>query len=395
MDYKEFVDRVAEEIGNRLPEPLKNAEIVTRQVDKLQGEGYYGITVNPANSNVGISFDLQKVYERTGNGRDMEAALDAVAHLIPESFADRPNVKASDLKDYETMKKTLMIQVVPTAGNEDMLSTIPHTEKEDMSMVYRFVISTDDRGTASVLATNQMLENYGITPEQLHADAMAMAPECFPADVRGMQEILAEMMGLPPEMVGDNPSEMYVATCNHGVYGAGCIFYPDFMKQAAEKLGGDYFILPSSVHEVILLPDNGTVSHRELQSMVKEINATEVAPEDWLSDNVYHYDSKAQIFERAETYRDRQQQKQQAMYRRNPLAARNKARFPKGTIVQLDDMAGERDMPAGLRGKVTMVDDIGQVHVAWENGRSLALNTEQDSFKVIKTPKKKRDDMSR
>lgn len=309
MDYREFVDQISEDLKRVLPEELQGAKITARQVDKLQGASYYGIAVQPEDSNIGISMDLSSAFEAMENGRSYETVLAELGTAVTDGFSNRPNVREAELMDYEAMKDKLMIQVVPTAGNEELLSTVPHTEQEDMSMVYRFVFSTDERGSASTLVTNQMLENYGITAEQLHADAMANAPEQFPAKVRSMQEVLAEMMGIEPEMMPGEPGGMYVATCNDGMQGAGCIFYPDFMDQAAEKLGGDFFVLPSSVHEVILLPDNGDMSFRELENMVQEINATEVQPADRLSDSVYHYDSQDRVFEKAERFEDRQQAK--------------------------------------------------------------------------------------
>ena len=72
-----------------------------------------------------------------------------------------------------------------------------------------------------------------------------------------------------------------------------------------------------------------------------------------------------------------------------------KKQYPKGTRIQLKSMEGERDMPAGLKGTVAVVDDIGQVHMNWDNGRTLPLNTEVDSFTVLSRPEKKRDDPSR
>ena len=72
---------------------------------------------------------------------------------------------------------------------------------------------------------------------------------------------------------------------------AAVMFYPDFMDQVAKELGGDIFILPSSVHEVLILPDDGNMNAQELKEMVTSINASEVAPEDRLTDNVYHYDA--------------------------------------------------------------------------------------------------------
>ena len=76
-------------------------------------------------------------------------------------------------------------------------------------------------------------------------------------------------------------------------------------------------------------------------------------------------------------------------------AAYIKQQYPKGTRIQLKSMEGERDMPAGLKGTVAVVDDIGQIHMNWDNGRTLPLNTEVDSFTVLSRPEKKRDDPSR
>ena len=309
MDYKEFVDRVSEELASRLPEELQGADILPRQVDKLQGESYYGISVQPEGTNIGISMDLTPAYERMQAGDSFDAVLDSIAANVADGINNRPNLLAEDIGSYDAMKSKLMVQVVPTAGNETMLANVPHMEQEDMSLVYRFVFSSDEHGSATTLITNDMLKTYGITAEQLHADAMANAPEQFPASVRSMQEVLAEMMGIEPEMMPGEPGGMYVATCNQGMNGAGCIFYPEFMDQAAEKLGGDFFILPSSVHEVILLPDNGDMSFHELESMVQDINASEVMPQDRLSDSVYHYDAEEHIFEKAQTHDERMQAK--------------------------------------------------------------------------------------
>ncbi len=69
--------------------------------------------------------------------------------------------------------------------------------------------------------------------------------------------------------------------------------------------------------------------------------------------------------------------------------------YPKGTKVILEHMEGENDMPSGLAGTVQFVDDIGQIHVKWENGRSLALNVEKDTFRVTKRPTKNKEEYSR
>ena len=96
--------------------------------------------------------------------------------------------------------------------------------------------------------------------------------------------------------------KIYVATVPDKVHGAGVLAYQDLMEQAAERAGGDFYILPSSLHEVLIVPDNGEMGLKDLEAMVKEVNATQVAPADKLTDSVYHYDSQAKIFELGEKF---------------------------------------------------------------------------------------------
>ena len=184
-----------------------------------------------------------------------------------------------------------------------------------MAVVYRFVMESDENGRASILVSNDLLDKMGVTPEQLHADALENAPELRPAVIKGMSEVMMDMMGEDAhEMFGidEFPQDemMYVATVPDKISGAGVIAYQEFMDQAAEKLGGDFYILPSSIHEVLLVKDDGAVNFNDLKSMVEDVNATQVAPEEKLTDSVYHYDSKEHIFELAEKFEARQQAKE-------------------------------------------------------------------------------------
>ena len=142
-----------------------------------------------------------------------------------------------------------------------------------------------------------------------------------PVIIKGMNDIMREMMGSEAyEMMGmpeDVNEKMYVATVVDMNSGAGVLAYQNFMDQAAEKLGGDFFVLPSSIHEILLIPDNGEMVVEELKSMVHEVNLTQVKPEERLTDSVYHYDSKNHIFELAEKFEERQQEKEKGSLLKN------------------------------------------------------------------------------
>ena len=108
---------------------------------------------------------------------------------------------------------------------------------------------------------------------------------------------------------GQMPS-FFVVTNQQRIDGAGALFYPEVMDNLGELLGQDYFILPSSIHEMLVLPDNGEVSADELRMMVTEVNATQVAPAERLTNDVYHFDTKDHVFEKADRFTERQKEKE-------------------------------------------------------------------------------------
>lgn len=308
MDFKEFVENVQAELPNHFTDALKNAEVSSAEVNKLQGESYFGVTIRPENSNIGVTINLDAYYEHFNDGRSMDSILQAIAERAEHGLSDVPQFNQQDFTNYEAMKPHLTVQMVGKEANSEMLQTVPHQNMEDMAVVYRFALQQTEDGTTSILVNNRMMENYGITQEQLHADAVENAMLNHPANIRNMNEVIAEMMGgmfpLP-----DEPAPLYVATNDNTFHGAGVMTYPDFMEQATEKLGGSFYILPSSIHEIIMVPDEFQMKAQELKAMVTEVNGSEVDPVDKLTDNVYHYDSVAKVLEQADKFEARQMDK--------------------------------------------------------------------------------------
>ena len=316
MDFNEFKEQFTEDVKQGLADAGIEAKVSTNTVEKMN-ESYEAMTVTPEGSNVGVNVNMEKFFEAYENGTDYEAVVGKAIGVIEGGFANQPTVDVSALTDYDQMKDKLIMEVVSAEANADMLDKVPHKDMEDMAVVYRFEINSNDDGRATILVTNQLIETMGVTPEQLHADAMENAPELKPAVIKGMSEVMAEMMGVSTEdlaMMGmpmdPADEQMFVASVPDKIHGAGVLAYQDFMDQAAERVGGDFFILPSSIHEVLIVPDNGNMSLSDLEAMVKEVNATQVAPEDKLTDSVYHYDSQAKVFELGEKFVERQSEKE-------------------------------------------------------------------------------------
>ena len=306
MEYEKFKEQFVEDLKERLEAGGEKFSVDLNAVQKMN-QNYEAVTVKPEDAIIGVNLNMTEIYERYDRGMSYDTLVSEVAEKADRALHDHPDFNLEALQDYDQMKEKLSMEVVSAERNADLLEKVPHKNMEDMAVVYRFVLDSDSDGRGSILVTNQLMDNYGITAEQLHADALQYAPVMRPAVIQTMAETLLEMMG--PEakdmipVLPDDP--LFVATVPDKIQGAGVLAYQDFMEQAAERVGGDFFILPSSIHEILLVRDDGTFDINHLEDMVKQVNETEVAPEDLLTDSVYHYDSKEKIFELAEKYEER------------------------------------------------------------------------------------------
>ena len=314
MNYEEFEENLANDVKEQMESRSGSGVAVeTRTVEKMN-ETYDALTVKPEDSIIGVNLNVTNLYKEYEDGKDYDSIVNGAAEVAENALSNKPDFNLDVIKDYDQMKDKLAIEVVSAERNKDLLETVPHKNIEDMAVVYRFVLGDSQAGVGTILVNNQMLDNYGITAQQLHEDAIKNAPEIRPLVIEGMAEVLAKQMGVEDlEMLGLNippeQEQMFVASVEGNVHGAGVLAYQNFMDQAADRVGGSFFILPSSIHEVLIIPDNGKFDTASLENMVKEVNATTVDPSDQLTDSVYHYDADAKVFELAEKFEDRMNDK--------------------------------------------------------------------------------------
>lgn len=311
MDYEKFVEKVQMDLMQKLSGQYRNVTIEPIEVSKLQGQSYLGLSVRHDDSAIAESLNLSTLHEWYQNGLPYENILQKITDMVVTRFSNVSKINADSLKDYEKMKPYLAIQIIGLENNADMLSKIPHQRMEDLAIVYRFRVSDIPNGQASVLVTDKLLESYGITKEQLQKDALEMVQKNEPVTIKNMDEMIYEITEGSMGTLENPASPIWVATNNSQFHGASVIAYPDFMEQAAEKLNDSFYLLPSSTHEVLLIPDSYDLKAQELKEMVTVINASDVSPEDKLTDNAYHYDSESKVFEQAENFEKRLENKKE------------------------------------------------------------------------------------
>lgn len=300
MNYRHFLKQAAEEIEKKLLEQRVACEVTVTEVEKLQNQSYQGILIRTKGKNIGANLNLMPYWQRLENGFSYQQIIGEIVLESLSMLEEIPDLEAGIPLTYEEVKNRLMFQIVSSEDNQKVLAGLPHLELEDMSIVFRVDMGAEPDGNTSAPVTNDMMEYYGVTLDQLKEDTEKVAPVTHPAVFRRLDLILKELSGglFPEEESEKYP--IYVVSTEAMNYGAAVICYPGFLQEAAEKLESDYFLLLSSIHEMILIKDDGNMNAEELSQMVREVNETEVKTEDKLTDSVYFYNRKKQLLKRVE-----------------------------------------------------------------------------------------------
>lgn len=263
---------------------------------------YDALTVRYERANIGMNISVDTICSNIQNGMSAREMADSIQQKLDEA----PTIDANGLMDYKVVKERLMLQLIATEPNKDLLKAIPHKELEDLSVIFRINIGP---GTCTV--TNAMMENYGVSLDTLYSDALENMMEKQPMNIRSLTDVLMELAGTTgtPFFTADMQAEenpvMLMCTAGNpmdgNLYGASVLVFPGFLEKVAEKIGGDFYLLPSSVHEFLAVPDNRDGEEMEkfaLQNVVMDVNEMEVSATDKLSDSIYHYSVAEKKFER-------------------------------------------------------------------------------------------------
>ncbi len=321
MDFETFANRIREEIKDHLPDGFQDAEFVIKDHEKLN-EKYTGLTI--ANRTVAPVANLDNYYWDYTHGRSFANIMGAIAESIEMA---QPEIDFDVLRHFDKAKEHLFIRVSNAEKNQEFLKTVPHTIVEDLAITYHLRMNVDENGISSSVLTNDSLKMYGVSKKELHEEALTNSEKLFPADIFDLHEHMRQSFISDMKMEGrsdeeieallqefPNPGEnvLTMVTNDVKVNGAAVLFYPGLMDEIAKRTEGDYFILPSSVHETLILPDDGAMNYKELMMMVSDINQSQVIPEERLSDQVYHYDPIDRVFEKASSFEERLAQKAEA-----------------------------------------------------------------------------------
>ena len=284
MGYQLFKDVIVNRIIEMLPPLFWNHEPQIHTVRKVNQEKEALIVV-PKDKNGLVSaspaFYLEDLYEEFRESQDMDEIMEKIAEDVIRYSGSFPCGDFAE--DISARKDQIIMSLVNTEKNRGLLENIPHEEVLDMSVIYRVVMNEDESGIASIILTNDLMQSAGIAREELGPLAYENTRRMFPAEIIELSE------------------NFHIMTNSRKAYGAVTILYRDSMKELSEHVGGDFYIIPSSIHEIIAVSD----TDNDLKYLIRclaEGNSGFIEEKELLSNTIYHYDAEKDNIRMAASY---------------------------------------------------------------------------------------------
>lgn len=270
MNYTEFMNAMLCEIRGQIGVEVRT-ELYT--VTKNNGTRRTGILFKQTDSNLAPTIYLEEFYQKYLQGQQVPDLADSICSIYQE-IRVKKTCDCQNLFDFNHVKEHIVYKLIRRDANEELLKQIPYEPFLDLAVVYYIQIDNARFGSAAIQIRNEHLRYWRVEKEEIWRLAGKNTPRIYPVQIQQIVRF------------------MYVATNEQCSLGAAVMRYPDFREKVWGMIGEGFYILPSSIHEVILVPESFGMEPERMQEMVKEINQIGVAPEEVLSDSVYYSDGE-------------------------------------------------------------------------------------------------------
>lgn len=284
MEFHIFVEKVVATLKESLGEAY---EIQVTEVVKNNNIHLTGVVITKRPANVSPTIYLNQYYQKYQEEGNFQQTVGEMMALY-EQQAKELQLDMSFFTDFTQVKERLYHKLVHYEKNKKMLEDVPHIRWNDLAVVFYYAMEQDVVGRAAITIRKEHLAIWKQEEGMLFAIAQENMRRDMPELLVPMKELLEEMTGVELEKQYDVP--MYVLTNKEKIFGASVLLYSEKLQELAEKTGKNLLILPSSVHEVLLMPDEEDREYGFYRQMVEEVNTTQVDPEEVLSYSLYCYD---------------------------------------------------------------------------------------------------------
>lgn len=283
MNYEQFICAMLECTRNKLLE----TEIVEKQeVLKNNGVVMVGLAIRNIGKTAAPVMYLNDYYEGYLNG----CSIEELSECLVERSRKMPELsywKRDLLLDFSSIKDKIVYKLVNAEENEKLLKEVPNLPLLDFAIVFYLYLSISETENGMVLIRNEHMDLWKCPISLLYDCAKRNTSVFYPPVLCPLTEII-EHHGEP----GGEACPILVLTNEAGINGATSLLYPEIPQMIYQKVKGNYYLLPSSVHEFLIVPERDDTAPKELRAIVREVNRTEIKKEEFLSDQIYYFNGE-------------------------------------------------------------------------------------------------------
>lgn len=289
MDYNELLESVCEYINEKLDTGAKATVVKTL---KNNGVKLCGISICAPGVNASPTIYMENYYLEYLKGMDIWEIGDKVIEIY-KSSALKKDIDVDFFSDFEQVKDKLFIKLINIEKNREFLSEVPYEEFQDLAIVAYCDIKNKSIGKGSITLKNSHLKMWDVNA----GEVIGIAKEnTFNHQKMKIRHILEVLKTIGPCCIKDIDMDeesfpMYIVTNSEGINGAVFMTMPEKLKEMSEVIEGDFFIIPSSIHELIIIPAKDSDSDN-LEEIIREVNENHVGREEVLADHPYYYNQR-------------------------------------------------------------------------------------------------------
>lgn len=300
LNYSEFKEQFKEQFSKAMGTEYEGWYVEDTTVNK-NGASLDGFTFTNDENNGGKPIakpvfyynDLYRDY--SVQGAEIADLADSVANLMVGALRKAKTLVPNGGLSKESVLENVVFDLI---SQKNVRENTPHRDFLDLVVGYRWFINADDNGVYTTVIDNNIMDHCGLTEEELYECAMANTDRLLKPNTRSLASMVRDMFisenedtdgefldGVDDEATGGT----LIVSNSYNFRGATAILNPSYLAKISEKVKGDFYVLPSSIHEVLVLPVAVNDNIDSLRSMVADVNANCVSENDYLSDSVYIY----------------------------------------------------------------------------------------------------------
>ena len=289
MTYTAFKENLLNELTGHFP---PDTSIHIHSIPRNNCVTEDGLTILESGYNIAPTIYIQEYYQQLENGISF---LTVYKQILDTYYQYRPvdNIDTALFCDFNNIQHHIVYKLVHYERNKELLQQLPHIRFLDLAIVFYCLIASNSSGTATILIQNSHLKFWNCNVQQLYQLAKINTPKLLPPRIEKLANLLSDFFPADTDDEEDLSDflifPIYVLSNEYRYLGAACMLYDGLLEEMAKKLDSDLYIIPSSIHEVLIVPATAEMTTEEFNQMICEVNNTQLEPEEVLSDHLYFY----------------------------------------------------------------------------------------------------------